>query len=126
MGKVSFLSDDISPMQEISKKLAMELGPYVESSDYFPKRINMQLLKVIDRSNIKIEIYERGAGYTLASGSSSCAAASVAYKLGLVDNKITVHMPGGNLDIEIKEDWMVNMIGPVKNVGTIILDEDFF
>ena len=55
----------------------------------------MQLLEVIDRNNIKIEIYERGAGYTLASGSSSCAAASAAYKLGLVDNKIKVHMPGG-------------------------------
>lgn len=63
----------------------------------FPNRINIQFLKILDRKNIRIEIWERGAGYTLASGSSSCAAASAAYKLGLVDNQVKVHMPGGSL-----------------------------
>ena len=86
----------------------------------------MQLLQVLDRNNIRIEIYERGAGYTLASGSSSCAAASVAYKLGLVDNDITVHMPGGELFIQIDQDGMIKMTGPVKKIGTITLDEEFF
>ncbi len=116
----------VIPMKEVSKELAIELGPYVENSDNFPKRINMQLLQVIDRNNIRIEIYERGAGYTLASGSSSCAAASVAYKLGLVDNDITVHMPGGELFIQIDQDGMINMTGPVKKIGTITLEEEFF
>ncbi len=116
----------VIPMKEVSKELAIELGPYVENSDNFPKRINMQLLQVLDRNNIRIEIYERGAGYTLASGSSSCAAASVAYKLGLVDNDITVHMPGGELFIQIDQDGMIKMTGPVKKIGTITLDEEFF
>ena len=106
----------VIPMKNISKNLAESLGPYVENYKEFPNKINMQLLEVIDRNNIKIEIYERGAGYTLASGSSSCAAASVAYELGLVDNKVKVHMPGGVLDIEILEDKMIYMIGPVEYI----------
>jgi len=112
-------------MKEVSEKIAKEIGPYVESAQYFPNRINMQILKVIDRNNIQIEIYERGAGYTLASGSSSCAAASAAYKLGLVDNNITVHMPGGKLQIEISLDGMVFMTGSVNKVGTVTLSEEF-
>jgi len=115
----------VIPMKEISEKIAKELGPYVESAQFFPNRINMQILKVIDRNNIQIEIYERGAGYTLASGSSSCAAASAAYKLGLVDNNITVHMPGGNLQIEIDLNGMVFMTGPVNKIGTVTLSEEF-
>lgn len=106
----------VIPMKNISKNLAESIGPYVENYKEFPNKINMQLLEVIDRNNIKIEIYERGAGYTLASGSSSCAAASVAYELGLVDNKVKVHMPGGVLDIEILEDKMIYMIGPVEYI----------
>lgn len=106
----------VIPMKNISKNLAESLGPYVENYEGFPNKINMQLLEVIDRNNIKIEIYERGAGYTLASGSSSCAAASVAYELGLINNKVKVHMPGGILDIEILKDKMVYMTGPVEYI----------
>jgi diaminopimelate epimerase len=76
----------------------------------------MQLLKVIDRANIEIRIWERGAGYTLASGSSSCAAARAAHKLGLVDSKINVKMPGGNLFVEIDENRQMQMTGPVEGV----------
>ena len=106
----------VIPMKNISKNLAESLGPYVENYKEFPNKINMQLLEVIDRNNIKIEIYERGAGYTLASGSSSCAASCVAYELGLVNNKVKVHMPGGVLDIEILKDKMVYMVGPVEYI----------
>lgn len=106
----------VIPMKNISKNLAESLGPYVENYKEFPNKINMQLLEVIDRNNIKIEIYERGAGYTLASGSSSCAAASAAYELGLINNKVKVHMPGGVLDIEILKDKMVYMTGPVEYI----------
>lgn len=106
----------VIPMKNISKDLAERLGPHVENYKNFPNKINMQLLEVIDRNNIKIEIYERGAGYTLASGSSSCAASCAAYELGLVDNKVKVHMPGGILDIEILKDKMVYMTGPVEYI----------
>jgi diaminopimelate epimerase len=116
----------VIPIQNITKQKAIDLGPFVENSHHFPNKINMQLLEVIDRNNIKIEIYERGAGYTLASGSSSCAAASVAYKLGMVDDNVVVHMPGGNLEIEISQDSYVHMTGSVNRIGTFIVSDDFF
>lgn len=97
-------------------KLAIKLGPYVERHQMFPKRINVQLVQVIDRNAIKIEIWERGAGYTAASGSSSCAAASAMFRLGRVDRKVAVHMPGGVIDILIREDGHVLMTGAVAGV----------
>ena len=71
-----------------------------------------------------IKIWERGAGYTLASGSSSCAAASVARRLGLCENKIAVLMPGGQLDITVNEDYSISMRGPVTRVGRMSLDPE--
>lgn len=106
----------VIPLAAIAKELAEELGPIIENHEIFPNRINVQFLKVLDRKNIQIEIWERGAGYTLASGSSSCAAASVAYKLGLVDEEITVHMPGGQIEIKITPDGRVHMTGSVTEV----------
>ncbi len=107
----------VIPLNDISENLARNLGPLVENHKIFPNRINMQLLKIIDRHNIQIEIWERGAGYTLASGSSSCAAASAAYKLGLVEHNVTVHMPGGQIIIDIQPDGHVHMTGPVTPVA---------
>ncbi len=115
----------VIPMEEITKEKASALGPHVERAPQFPNRINVQLLKVLDRRNIQIEIFERGAGYTLASGSSSCAAASAAYKLGLVDRELTVHMPGGELLISILPDESVYMTGRVQSVGEMTLAEEF-
>jgi diaminopimelate epimerase len=111
----------VLPLPEISAKLAHEFGPLLETHANFPNRTNVQFLKVLDRANIQIEIWERGAGYTLASGSSSSAAAAVAHKLGLVDRKISVHMPGGVLAIEIGEGFDILMTGPVTKVseGTV-------
>jgi diaminopimelate epimerase len=114
----------VIPMEDVSEEHARAIGPYVENHERFPNRINLQILKVIDRANIDIRIWERGAGYTLASGSSSCAAACAAHKLGLVDNDITVHMPGGELHIEIADDGEVFMTGPVEGTfeGTFHAD----
>ena len=108
-------------MNEISKELVCRIGEISENADCFPEKVNTQLLNVLDRTNIQIEIYERGAGYTLASGSCACAAASAAYKLGLADNKMYVHMPGGVLEVEIKEDGVIYMVGEVGYVGHITL-----
>jgi diaminopimelate epimerase len=107
----------VLPLPEINAGLAREFGPLIEVHPDFPKRTNVQFLKVLDRRNIQIEIWERGAGYTLASGSSSSAAAAVAHKLGLCDRSITVHMPGGKLAIEIGEDFDILMTGPVTKVA---------
>jgi diaminopimelate epimerase len=102
---------------EISAAEAKEIGPLIENEPRFSNRTNVQFMKILDRSNIQIEIWERGAGYTLASGSSSSAAAAVAYRLGLCDNQITVHMPGGNIEIRIAEDFAVSMTGQVTRVA---------
>ena len=107
----------VIPLSEISPDLAKRYGPLLETHPVFPRRTNVQFLKVMDRENIRIEIWERGAGYTLASGSSSSAAAAVAHKLGLCDRSITVHMPGGRLAIEIGENFDVLMTGPVTRVA---------
>lgn len=108
----------VLPLEKISAKLAHELGPVIENHEMFPNRINMQLLKVVSRKKIQIEIWERGAGYTLASGSSSCAAAVAAHKLGLVDRSVEVTMPGGDLHIDINEDDTILMTGPVTKIAT--------
>jgi diaminopimelate epimerase len=106
----------VIPMAKVSEEKARELGPFVENHRMFPKRINVQLMSVLDRANIEIRIWERGAGYTLASGSSSCAAAAAAHKLGLVDNKVSVKMPGGTLLVEIGKGWEIFMTGAVEGV----------
>ncbi len=116
----------VIPLDEISERLAREIGPKIENHPMFPNRINMQLMEVVDRRNIRIEIWERGAGYTLASGSSSCAAASAARRLGLVDEQITVHMPGGTLEIEIAKAGHVHMTGPVSSVCEGNFSEEFW
>lgn len=115
----------VIPMLEVSKEIVTEIGKYSEVAEYFPNRINTQIVKVIDRNNIQVEIYERGAGYTLASGSSSCAAAGAVHKLGLVDNEITVHMPGGELIINIDENDNVKMTGDVCSIGKMELSDEF-
>lgn len=112
-------------MEEVTPQKAKELGPYVERSPYFPNRMNMQLCKVQDRSHIAIEIYERGAGYTLASGTGACAAAAAARRMGLVDEKVTVQMPGGSLLVEMDKDNTIYMTGSVELVGTFMLAEHF-
>jgi diaminopimelate epimerase len=102
---------------DADEALAKTLGPQVETNALFPERTNVQFLRVIDRSNIAIQIWERGAGYTLASGSSSSAAAAVACRLGLVDRRVTVHMPGGKIQIEIGDNFAVTMTGGVTRVA---------
>lgn len=100
----------------ISADEARRWGPLIERAERFPNRTNVQFVKVLDRSHIQIEIWERGAGYTLASGSSSCAAAAVTHRLGLGEARLAVHMPGGTIDISIGEDWQVTMAGGVTRV----------
>lgn len=115
----------VIPMREISKPLVCKIGNYSEVARYFPERINTEIMKVIDNNNIAIETFERGAGYTMANGTGACAAAGVAYKLGLTGNKVIVHMPGGELQVEIDENWDVYMTGEVFYVAKICLSSEF-
>ncbi|MCD8082451.1 MAG: diaminopimelate epimerase [Clostridiales bacterium] len=111
-------------LKEISGEIVSRIGRYSETAPCFPERINTTIMNVIDRTHIEIETYERGAGYTLASGTSCCAAAGVAYRLGLVDPKTYVQMPGGVMEIEILEDGTVLMTGEVRYVGRMILGDE--
>jgi diaminopimelate epimerase len=101
---------------EISRELAQWWGPAIERHPMFPNRTNVQFMKGIDRNNIAIEIWERGAGYTFASGSSSCAAAASARKLGLCDADITVHVPGGQLMVTINDSYDAVLEGDVTRI----------
>ena len=116
----------VVPLPEISAQLAKRYGPLLEAHSIFPRRTNVQFMKVLDGKNIQLEIWERGAGYTLASGSSSSAAAAVARKLGLCDPSITVHMAGGNLAIEISDDFDISMTGPVVKVAEGAIADEMF
>jgi diaminopimelate epimerase len=110
----------------VSPDEARKWGPLIETDPRFPNRTNVQFMQILDRSNISIEIWERGAGYTLSSGSSSSAAAAVAHRLGLCDHEITVHMPGGRIEIEIAPDFAIKMTGTVTKVATGIIDPEMF
>ena len=103
-------------LDEISPGLARRLGPQLETHPRFPERTNVQLLRVLDRRRIQLEIWERGAGYTLASGSSACAAAAAAVRAGLCDGELTAAMPGGTLAIRVSPELELGMEGPAEKV----------
>jgi len=98
------------------------LGPRIEAHPRFPHRTNVQLACAPTRDAVEIRIWERGAGETLASGSSSCAAAAAAVREGRCDpGRITVTMPGGVLAVDVRPDWSLRLDGPVEAVceGTL-------
>ena len=109
-----------------SPEIAKKFGPMIENNPIFPNRTNVQFLKILDRQNISLEIWERGAGYTLASGSSSSAAAAVARKLDWCDGELTVHMPGGTLQIIVQADFQIIMRGEVTKVFVGEADAEHF
>jgi diaminopimelate epimerase len=116
----------VIPLAGISPELAKRYGPDIEVHPNFPRRTNVQFMQVLDRGNIRLEIWERGAGYTLASGSSSSAASAVAHRLGLVDRSVTVHMPGGEISIEIESGFAIRMTGPVTRVCEGMIHPEMF
>jgi len=108
-----------------SREDLLMLGPALENHTLFPKRTNVQLAVPTGPKEIFILIWERGAGETQASGSSSCAAASAAVRLGLAKSPVTVKMPGGALNIEVATDFSLTMKGPVAEVGRGALSPSF-
>ncbi len=111
-------------VDELDEGQIRTLGPLLETNELFPNRINVQFAKPVSRSKVEILIWERGAGYTLASGSSSCAVASACVKNGFTDGNVTVSMPGGELDINIRDDWSIKMRGAVEEVAVGNLSSD--
>jgi diaminopimelate epimerase len=92
------------------------LGPRLERHAAFPRRTNVQLARVAARDRLEVLVWERGAGPTLASGSSSCAVAAAAVRRGLADRRVAVDLPGGRLSVEVAGDFSVRLDGPVEEV----------
>ena len=111
-------------VRDLSKVDVRGLGPKIENHKAFPNRTNVQFAQIVSRNEVKIEIWERGAGYTLASGSSSCAVAAACHRKGLVDRDMTITMPGGQLRISIDEQGEIRMRGPVEEICSGDLSSD--
>jgi diaminopimelate epimerase len=102
------------------------LGPLIERHPAFPQRTNVQFARVHARDTLEIMIWERGAGWTLASGSSSCGAAAAAVRNALCDEgRVRVRMPGGELIVHVRPDWSLRLEGPVEEVCTGTLSREF-
>jgi len=92
------------------------MGPLLEHHPIFPSRTNVQFAEVKSRKRVAILIWERGAGHTLASGSSACAVAAAAVRKGIADRDLTIAMQGGDLQISVGPDWSIRMSGPAEEV----------
>ena len=90
-------------------------GPIIENDLLFPQKTNVQFVKILDRTHIKIRVWERGSGMTLASGSSSCAAVDAGIRRNLLDKKVEVALEGGTVEIEKKVTGMW-LTGPTEHV----------
>lgn len=102
--------------QPVTRERCVELGPHLERHPAFPERTNVQLCEVIDRAQVRVEIWERGAGYTLASGTSASAVAAACMRAGLVGDHVTVKMPGGDLAVRREPSGNLVQSGPARRV----------
>jgi len=109
---------------ELSEAEIKQYGSQIENHPKFPNRINVQFAKVVSPDLVEILIWERGAGWTLASGSSSSAVAAIMVKKGLTNRKLTLKMPGGELKLEIDEDWQIHMTGEVREICSGVLSAE--
>lgn len=109
---------------ELSEAEIKQYGSQIENHSKFPNRINVQFAKVVSPDLVEILIWERGAGWTLASGSSSSAVAAIMVKKGLTNRKLTLKMPGGELKLEIDEDWQIHMTGEVREICSGVLSPE--
>ena len=107
-------------VKDCSKIDIKKLGPKIENYKFFPERINVTFAQVLDKKNIKVNVWERGAGQTKACGTAACAVTVAASIKGLTDKSLQIHFKEGNLQIDYKEE--IFMAGPVSEVKKINLD----
>lgn len=98
------------------------IGPNIEHHPYFPNRINVEFVELVARDHIKLAVWERGCGITLACGTGACAAFTIGRKRGLLDAECRVMLPGGALTISELEDGRVVMAGPAETVYSASID----
>ena len=97
-----------------------KMGPKIEHLKLFPERVNVTFAQILDKKNIKINVWERGAGQTKACGTAACATAVASIKKDLTNKNLNVHFKEGNLKIEYEEE--IFMTGPVSEIKKINLD----
>ena len=107
-------------VKDCSKIDIKKLGPKIENYKFFPERTNVTFAQVLDKKNIKVNVWERGVGQTKACGTAACATAIAASMKGLTDKNSNIHFKEGNLQIDYKEE--IFMAGPVSEVKKIKLD----
>jgi diaminopimelate epimerase len=112
--------------EAVTRERCLELGPHLERHPAFPERTNAQLCEVVDRARVRAEIWERGAGYTLASGTSASAVAAACMRRGLVDGSVTVEMPGGDLAVRREANGDLVQSGPARRVYRANIDLSAF
>jgi len=110
----------VTLVDDIDHAPVTQQGPLIARHQQFPQGVNAGFMQIVDRQNIKLRVFERGVGETLACGSGACAAAVAAIRWGLTENQVTVHLSGGQLQIQWHSE-RVRMTGPASHVyhGTI-------
>jgi diaminopimelate epimerase len=111
-------------VDDVTRAAVERLGPLIEYDEHFPQRVNVGFMEIEDRTHIRLRVYERGAGETLACGSGACAAVVAGRQRGLLDERVLVELPGGNLFVQWEGgSGSVAMTGPATLVfeGTIAL-----
>lgn len=103
----------------------LRLGPRLEKHERFPERTNVQLVRVDGDQELTVGVWERGAGETLSSGTSSVAAAAVAVARGWCTSPVTVHLAGGDLVVELDDRWNARLTGPAQEIFTGETAEEF-
>jgi len=111
-------------VERLEEGQVRRLGPKLEVHPSFPNRINVQFAAVRGRDRVAILIWERGAGWTLASGTSSCAVVAACVRNGLTDRRVTVECPGGELAVVVTGGWELTLTGPVSEIGRGTLSAD--
>jgi diaminopimelate epimerase len=103
-------------------------GPHLEHDARFPKRTNVEFIRVTDGDEVTMRVWERGVGETLSCGTGACASAAVAHRRGLVSDRVTVHVPGGDLSVELGAGpkGSVRLGGPVVHVFDVTIDLERF
>jgi diaminopimelate epimerase len=110
---------------EPDREELLRLGPLIENHERFPERTNVQLARVDGLHDLTVAVWERGAGETLASGTSAVACAAVAVARGWCESPVTVHLAGGDLLVELDGDWNARLTGPAQEIFTGETAEEF-
>lgn len=103
-------------IDELAKDDVIRYGKVIESHEFFPERVNVEFVKVISRDHIEMNVYERGAGFTLSCGTGTCASAVAAHLKGYTNDQVKVTVPGGELRVEYEQGGHVFMAGPAALV----------